>query len=126
MNNMTSSTKFSRQTATALFGALALSVATICPACEGTGALQVKVTYADLDVSKPAGAAALYSRISSAAGDVCRDRDHGSLSSKLNFNRCVHQAIADAVTDVSQPALYSVYNSKNPAPKPVMLAAGRS
>ena len=126
MNNMTQSTKLSRLTATVLLGTLAMGFAAICPAGDGTSVLQEKVKYADLDVSRPAGAAALYFRISIAADDVCRDREHGDLSSKLNFNRCVHQAIANAVAEVDQPALYSVYNVKNPAPKPVMLAAGPS
>jgi UrcA family protein len=97
----------------------------ICQARDGISALQEKVKFADLDISKPAGAGALYFRIASAAGEVCPELDHGDLSSKLIFHRCVRQAIANALAEVDPQALYSVYNAKNPAPKPVMLAAAQ-
>ena len=105
---------------------LALSFGAIASAEDTAGSLQETVKYSDLDISKTAAASALYNRISMAASDVCSSLDHGDLSSKLIFNRCVHRAIAKAVSKVDQPALYSVYNAKNPAAKPVMLAAGQS
>jgi UrcA family protein len=126
MNTMTQNNNRSRAAAAVLFGALALSFAAICTAEDTAGVPQVTVKYSDLNISRTAGAGALYARISMAASDVCRLLDHGDLSSKAIFTRCVHQAIADAVTKVDQPALYSVYNLKNPAAKPVMLAAGQS
>jgi UrcA family protein len=126
MNTTTQNSNRSRATAAVLFGALALSFAGICTAEDTTGAAQETVKYSDLNVSRTAGADALYTRISMAAGDVCRILDHGDLSSKLNFDRCVHKAIANAVAKLDQPALNSVYNAKNPAAKPVMLAAGQS
>jgi UrcA family protein len=125
MNTKTQTTGLSRVAAAVLFSAFALSFAAMSHA-DGTGAPQEKVKYAGLDLSRSAGAGALYARISIAANDVCRELDHGDLSSKLIFNRCVHQAIANAVAAVDQPALYSVYNAKNTAPKPLMLAAGQS
>ena len=125
MNTKTQATRLSRIAAATLFSTLALSFAAMSHA-DSTGVPQEKVKYADLDLSRSAGAGALYVRISMAANDVCRELDHGDLSSKLIFNRCVHQAIANAVAAVDQPALYSVYSAKNPAPKPVMLAAGQS
>ena len=125
MNRTTQNTSLSRLTATVLFGALALSFAAMSPA-QDTGVQREKVKYSDLDISRSAGAGALYARITLAANDVCRDQSHGDLSSKAIFDRCVHQAIANAVAEVDQPALYSVYNAKNAAPKPVMLAAGQS
>jgi hypothetical protein len=36
---------------------------------------------------------------------------------------CVSTAIADAVTKVDQPALFSVYNAKSGISKPIMLVA---
>jgi UrcA family protein len=126
MNTITQSIKLQRMTATVLFSALALSFAAMCPAGEATGANQSMVKYADLNVSSPAGAAALYARISVAADRVCQTLDGRDLASKTHFDRCVHQAITDAVTKVDQPALYSVYNAKNSTPKPIMLASGQT
>ncbi len=82
--------------------------------------------YADLNVSSPAGAAALYARINAAANGVCRTLDGRDLASKTHFNRCVHKAIADAVTRVDQPALYSIYDAKNSTQKPITLASGQN
>jgi UrcA family protein len=126
MNTTIQNTSLSRLTATVLFSAMALSFAALSPAQDSTGVLREKVKYSDLDISRPAGAGALYVRITMAANDVCGDQSHGDLSSKVIFNRCVHQAIANAVAEVDQPALYSVYNAKNTALKPIMLAAGQS
>jgi UrcA family protein len=126
MNTMTQTIKRQRVTATVLFGALALSFAAMCPAGETTGANQSTVKYADLNLSSPAGAAALYARINAAANRVCRPLDGRDLASKTQLNRCVHKAIADAVTQVDQPALYSIYNAKNSTQKPIMLASGQN
>jgi len=126
MNTMTHTIKLQRMTATVLFSALALSFAAMCPAGDTTGANQSTVKYADLNVSSPSGAAALYARINGAANGVCRTLDGRDLSSKTHFNRCVHNAIADAVTKIDQPALYSIYNAKNSTQKPIMLASGQN
>lgn len=126
MNTITQSVILPRITATVLISAFALSFAAMCPAGESTGANQSTVKYADLNVSSPSGASALYARISVAATGVCRTFDGRDLASKTYFDRCVHKAIADAVTKVDQPALYSVYNAKNSTPQPIMLAAGQT
>jgi UrcA family protein len=62
--------------------------------------LTQKVSYADLDISKPAGAKVLYNRIVKAAYAVCPN--YGSLID--NF-KCIDQAIATAVKQVDSPAL---------------------
>jgi UrcA family protein len=126
MNTITQSIKLQRMTATVLFSALALSFAAMCPAGDSTGAIQSTVKYADLNVSSPSGAAALYARIRVAADGVCRTLDGRDLASKTLFDRCVHKAITDAVTKVDQPALYSIYNAKNSTRKPIMLASGQN
>jgi UrcA family protein len=126
MNTITQATKLQRMTATVLFGALALSFAAICPAGDTTGADQSTVKYADLNVSSPAGAAALYARINTAANGVCRTLEDRDLASKTHFSRCVQKAIADAVVKVDQPALYSIYSAKYSTQKPIMLASGLS
>jgi UrcA family protein len=126
MNAITQSNNLQHVTAAVLCSALAFSFAAIAQAGDGSGAIQSTVKYADLNVSSPSGAATLYARISMAAAEVCRDLDGRDLRSKTVFNRCVHQAIADAVTKVDQPALYLVYDAKNSIPKPIMLAASQS
>ncbi len=124
MNPMTQTIK--RMTATVLCSALALSFAAMCQAGDSTGAYQTTVKYADLNASSLSGAAALYARIRAAADEVCRPLDGRDLASKTYFDRCIHHAISDAIAKVNQPALYSVYNSKNPTPKPIMLASGQT
>jgi UrcA family protein len=126
MKTLTQTIKLQHMAATALFGALALSFAALCPAGDTTGVNQSTVKYADLNVSSPAGATALHGRIIAAANGVCRDLDGRDAASKTRFNRCVHNAIADAVTKVDQPALYAIYNAKNPTQKPIMLASGQN
>ncbi len=123
MNTMTQSTNLCRMTVTAVFSTLALSFAAMCPAGDAN---QATVKYADLNVSSPAGAAALYARISVAANAVCRTFDGRDLASKAHFNRCVHDAIAEAVTKVDMPALYSTYNARNSTQKPIVLASGQT
>ena len=126
MNTTAQSTTLHSMAATVLFSALALSFATMCPAGDSAGAFQSTVKYADLNVSIPSGAAALYARISVAASGVCRNLDGRDLGSKTRFDRCVHKAIADAIAKVDQPALYSIYNAKNSTQKPIMLASDRN
>jgi len=82
--------------------------------------------YADLNISSPSGAAALYARIKAAANGVCWTLDGRDLQSKTDFNRCVYKAIADAVAKVDQPALNSIYIAKNPTQRLIMLASGQN
>src|SRR5215472_7842270 len=58
------------------------------------------VKFADLDLTRPAGAQELYRRIKYAARDVCETFD------RLGYDpQCVNQAIAGAVADVGAPLL---------------------
>src|SRR5450432_3579426 len=109
---MTTITTYSnfRVIAVAMIGALASSLAAVCTAADGTEVPQKTVKFADLNVTSTQGAAALYSRIRTAANLVCLPLDHGDLNSKQLMDTCIHKAIADAVARVDQPALYAVYN----------------
>jgi UrcA family protein len=68
------------------------------------------VRFADLDITRSAGAATLYARITSAARAVCgpslSSREFGSSS---QTRQCQEQAIERAVTDVNAPALTSYH-----------------
>jgi UrcA family protein len=121
---MTTSLKLRGALAAAILGALTSSLATVCTAAE-TDAPQATVKFADLNVSNPEGAAALYARIQRAARQVCVSFDGRDLSSKAHMDACVHKSIADAVAKVGQPALFAVYNARNGQPIRIVLAASR-
>jgi UrcA family protein len=108
MNTSTLSTGLRGLIATAIFGALASSFGAVS-AAEGPEPASQIVKFADLNVSNPPGAAVLYARIRAAAESVC---SYYVFKSDEAENRCVHDAIANAVTKVNQPALSAVYNTK--------------
>jgi UrcA family protein len=125
MNTMTTSRSLRGVLATAVLGAFACSLATVCTAAEPMDPPRTTVKYADLTVSNSDGAAALYDRIQRAASQVCRPFDGRELSRKAHMDACVHKAIADAVAKVNQPALFAVYSARNGQPTPIVLAASR-
>ena len=96
------------------------SVATVSRADDDTAPPQVIVKFADLDISSPAGARVLYERIRATAESACSyywfERDADQL-------RCVHDAIANAVTKLNRPTLFVVYNAKNKTPLPTALVS---
>lgn len=78
------------------------------PALAGELATDVStrvVRYADLDLSSPAGAAALYARIEAAARDVCPVAIDRQLASVGPARRCTEAALARAIADVNATAL---------------------
>jgi UrcA family protein len=70
----------------------------------------ITIRFADLDLSKPAGIATLYGRISRAARDICgpsgADGD-GRMSLK---ERCITRTIEDAVTRINRPLLTALHS----------------
>ena len=64
-----------------------------------------RVSYADLDISKPAGAKTLYHRIVSAANRVCSANTYVYLPTQKGVRECTDTAIDKAVKDVGSPAL---------------------
>lgn len=111
-----------RFAAGALLLAVASSFAGICSAADANP-LQALVKYGDLNVSSTEGATVLYNRIRAAAEQVCRPLDSRDFAFQRLKEACIHNAIADAVTKVNQPALFSVYSAKNGFSKPIMLVA---
>ncbi len=102
---------------TAIRYCLLAALAGLCEAGAATIALadelpQRTVSFSDLDVSRSAGAAVLYSRIKSAAAQVCDQHGVRSLEAVTSSRRCVDQAIGRAVTAVDVPALTSLYRAK--------------
>jgi UrcA family protein len=70
------------------------------------------VNFGELDLSKPAGAEALYKRIKRAANVVC-----GGYSSPMSWNfaeknRCIQTAVDEAVAKVNAPLLTALHTNK--------------
>ena len=89
--------------ATSLIGALALGA--VAPAgfaaAPPDDVRQQVVSYADLDLTRPAGVRELYHRIRYAARNVCE-----TSYDRLGLDRrCFEQAIARAVAEVGAPLL---------------------
>jgi UrcA family protein len=77
------------------------------------GVLQEKVSFADLDISKPAGAKTLYRRIVIAADHVCQNASRDVFNrDPIKERQCVNQAIDNAVKAVNSPALSALRSAK--------------
>jgi UrcA family protein len=100
---------------TAIFGTLALMGGAPSMANDRDEVRQVVVRYGDLNVSNPQGAAELYSRIATAAREVCGgfDFDDHRLEARARTEACVRKAISGAVIDVRRPELFAIYNAKH-------------
>jgi UrcA family protein len=83
---------------------------------EPRNAQSVKVSYADLDLSKQAGAEALYRRIQSAARSVCGRVDSREIERFTLFRQCYDETIDVALKEVNHSGLYAVHNRKTDAP----------
>lgn len=126
---MNTSTQISRILAVTVFAALTSGIATVSFASDRPDALQVKVKYADLNVSTTSGATSLYNRIKGAADSVChpfRPLVPGDLAARAVFNACVQKAISNAINEVNEPALFTVANTKAGTSKPILLASGHA
>jgi UrcA family protein len=69
------------------------------------GLASERVSYADLDISKPAGAKTLYRRIVAAANRVCSVNTYMYIPTQKGLRECTDHAIDKAVKDVGSPAL---------------------
>jgi UrcA family protein len=123
---MNTSNHLPRILAVTIFAALTCGIATVSFASDATDALQAKVKYGDLNVTSPSGAATLYSRIRAAAENVCHPFNNRDFASKKLLAACVHKAMSDAVNEVNQPALFTIYNAKTGTSKPILLASGQA
>jgi UrcA family protein len=126
MNNLNTATN-RRLAAAMICGVLGVSYGAASIAADGSGAPQAIVKFGDLNVSNSLGAATLYSRITVAAGKVCRsfEVDSRDLASMERLGTCINKSIAEAVFKVRQPALFAIYDAKNHKPLPILVAAAR-
>jgi UrcA family protein len=112
MNTVITCNRLRGLIATAIFSALASGLAAVCAAADRDSHTMI-VKYADLTVSDPQGAAALYGRISAVAHRVCSNLDPKNLILEAYKDDCVRETIASAVTKVNQPQLFAIYRAKN-------------
>ncbi len=97
-----------------LFSAASLS-AFQAPANAADDSLPAKkVSYADLDISKPAGAQVLYRRIVGAAHQVCEFDGTRNIAVAERQRRCITQAVDGAVKSVDSSELTGLYSAHAP------------
>jgi UrcA family protein len=94
-----------RAAAILLCGAIALCTLQVTAQAANDALPSKRVSYADLDISKPAGAKVLYGRIAAAAKQVCAQSGYKDLGAMQRVNGCVDRAINNAVMEVGSPAL---------------------
>jgi UrcA family protein len=94
-----------RAAAFLLCGAIALCTLQVTARAADEGLPSKRVSYADLDISKPEGAKVLYRRIVKAANEVCDYPGLKTLGTAKAINHCIDFAIDNAVKDVGSPAL---------------------
>jgi UrcA family protein len=86
------------------------------PAAETPDGLrQETVRFADLDLTRPAGARELYRRIEKAAGDVCEAPGSAGFAVAMLSHACADRAIARAVAAIGSPLLIERYEQTHPA-----------
>jgi UrcA family protein len=103
MNSITQNA--ARAAAFLLCGAIALCTVQLTAQAADDSLPSRKVSYADLDISKAAGAKVLYSRIAAAARQVCELNGYKDLNTMRRVNQCTDHAIDNAVKEVGSPAL---------------------
>src|SRR5271167_4956531 len=70
-----------------------------------------RVSFKDLNLNSPEGAAVLYGRIKRAANEVCGHWDNFDLSQLHAVQTCIDGAVSRAVAQVNSPMLTSLYNA---------------
>ena len=84
--------------------ALALASVSAVASAGGPAESSRTVAFADLDLTRAAGAAVLYQRIRAAALEVCRPLLERDLTFAAHSRSCVQDAIARAVNEVNAPS----------------------
>lgn len=95
----------SHHIARSLVSSLLLAVLA-APAFAGHGAPRsVRVSYADLDLTTPAGSAALAQRVRAAARKVCRAGESRAAASQVAWRECLEAALDGATAADGSRAL---------------------
>lgn len=102
---------------------IAALAALAAPAAAQTGAsrdrsdvVQVKVRFSDLDLTRPAGAEIMISRLRRAAETVCGpEPDLRALYATLSYRDCFAGAMSAAVSQLNAPLVTARYSRVSPA-----------
>jgi UrcA family protein len=114
-----------RATHTALLAAVATAAAQLALADSSYYVIPMqRVDYSDIDLSRAAGANALYERLQTAAREVCRPLDSEQLALHKHYVNCRTRAVADAVARIDNPLLTALHEFKTGLPAPATLMAG--
>jgi UrcA family protein len=106
-------TKVARATWTTLAAASICMLGSVAQASEaGDSSAQKMVGYGDLHLTESKDVQMLYGRLSSAAKTVCNMPDQRELARTAAANRCVEQAMVEAISAVNNPMLTSLYLAK--------------
>lgn len=71
------------------------------------------VSFKDLNINSPEGAAVLYGRIKRAANEVCGNWNSNDLSRLHTLQTCIDGSVSRAVAQVNSPILTNLYNNKS-------------
>ena len=74
------------------------------------------VKFSDLDLQTDAGVHKLYSRIQTAARDVCETYDTHTIGSLTLVYRCRDRAVTGAIADLNMPALIRYHAEQSGQP----------
>jgi UrcA family protein len=98
--------------------------ASLAALCAVTGvALADEAPSVTLRITPPvdkAHAERVYQRIERAAREVCVPRDPKDLSAHLLYERCVDEAVANAVAQVKSEALSQIHTSRAGSSQPLL------
>lgn len=112
MDNFTSRTQRLTRAGIGAFAVCTSLVAYTAAAAEPK-VKSLAVSFADLDLSKSAGAQTLYKRIKAAARHVCGPTDQYTfVTSASAFRQCFEKAVADAVAQVDRPSLTALHREE--------------
>ncbi len=102
-----------KTTLSAIALATALGIGGIAAAQAGEAPSKT-VSYSDLDVTSQDGAKELYSRIRSAADEVCKNiYPPYNPAGAMERLKCTRELVAQAVRDVHEPAFAAFVNGHN-------------
>jgi len=73
---------------------------------------QMKVSYADLDLSRPEDVRVLYRRLRYAASEVCQPAPLVELSAHAAWEQCYRAALERAVVQVNAPQLLALHRAQ--------------
>ncbi len=97
-----------------MLGAVAADAAGVASAGQ-LDAPTVKVSYRDLDLSRPADVRTLYGRLQHAAASVCGQVSTLELQRYMAWKRCYRSALDSAVLSVHSPELLALYGAADGA-----------